>query len=870
MDIKKIDTIDEVLQEVDAAESKRIVGDNQPEKGSKKPKESYVNKLEKRKNVVVTKITSYGQLEIYMGTKAYRNKSVPEKIKLLQKCYKYFEEHGESDKNMRKTLDLIDTLKLKRLHHATTSKSALQTASSTNLRRYIESAPQYKLLSQQISIIEKEIEEYKKLGNLDASEMLEQKLIELKQSRKKFTDVYEPKSKEEIEQINDAIAKSPAIKTYKEEINKLDSINRVLNPSNLFSTINKIIQVIGKYDAKNSRGNDNLDDLLDYVDDVDFGALDINVDSIDNVDFNDPDILAKIGNAVKNIKSYAEATAKLRLIFHYLAYRLDCTYEEVNDMYYSNRSQLQREYSKTLTDAEKLNNETYWNKRKIIMTNINRESNAIKGFDVATGVMMDIFKYDSIEDDKKSLVNSFIQIVPNAKPELLADFAERIMDDVYYGSYKNPHTGRSGKKYVTLDYRTNEQTFATVDAKVDSILTEFKYKNPKVRKAFKDIIYKKFDSLIDKERKPKDMLASSYVKYVEKIAYNICAKLNKLHYLEDAIAFGLLGLSKVLDKWYKMQKESPDVGVTLDGPYMGIIVSTEIKKGLLTLSISTMSGTNAATKLHFTAEHNKFLKENPELAGLSEDLINNLVELCEIPQITNESEYNATIEGEDGKGRSFENITDNENEDNEAENVQLYRDVVNSIKELVTLAEIKVKVDPNTGKRTIVKTGKPMFTAEEYELLKLYFGMIEKYDPSANEGEQYRPYNQSEMAEYLMNFLKRTKGVTKTYSQSAISDKINKTLIPKLKRATELYPGIRKGLKFLAERVMANPEAFSRISKNREALEDVDYNDTLGTNFEGKIILYGMSGKSLGDLDTKGDFNKLEAEIEEDLASITD
>lgn len=727
-----------------------------------------------------------------------------------------------------------------------TSKSALQSSARERLERYIKSAPQYKLLTQQIGIISQEIKEYKQLGNKDAAELLENKLRELKSQQKKFIDVYSPKTKEEIEEINEKVRNSEELKTMRTELSKHDSIARILSPNKLFSMIYKLLKIVGENDLKNfDSDNEDIEDIEDILsDDVQF---DLNIDNIDNIDFSNYEVLEKLGRSVSSAKSYDDAKKQLNLIWNYIAYKCDMTPNEVMEMYHDNTSQLKRIYSDSLSDVDKLKVKTYSNDRRNLMNQINAEENRIKGYDIASTVMFDIFEYS---DDKETVIDMMRNVVPTTQQEVLEKFATIIINDIYFGD----------KHLVTLDYRKNKDKFDALNKVLDIVLDNFKYKNKEIRNTIKNNLFDIFDKMIEEEQKPKDMLSSSYIKYVEAIAYNICSKLNRLQFLQDAISYGLYGLTLVVNNWYKNQKENRKFGMSVSGPYIAQTISMTIRRGLFELTFGgTMTGSAAASKLHYSKERVKFLKDNPEFAGLSEELLDELQDLKELPKITTESEYNSTVEGDEGKGAAFGNIKTDSNEDTFAENVQLYKDLIYTIKEFMKLNEIREIKDKKTGKVHLEKGSNPMFKPEDYKLFKMMYGLEEKYDPDAEGNKKYRPYTQKERGEELTKFL-ALRGKKQTFSQPAISDK-EKKINEKIQKLLKFYPRMKKALQYLAYRISQNQEAISQISKSREEL-GINYDIP---EFDGRIVIQGMSGMSLSQLVETDDVNALEAEISENL-----
>lgn len=331
-----------------------------------------------------------------------------------------------------------------------------------------------------------------------------------------------------------------------------------------------------------------------------------------------------------------------------------------------------------------------------------------------------------------------------------------------------------------------------------------------------DIMYGLFDFETDEEQ-PKDMLASANVKYVQAIAYNICSRQGAMRNYEDAVSYGLLGLTQAINKWYKLQRFK-DSAITFDG-FAHQYITNSIKRGLFELSSGGMiSGSMRATLEHKRSKAIEYwMKHNSELKDIPEQYIEDIVDGMGYGKVngpTTESDYNAIIGGEDSDADFWSRtVAGNSNEETLAETKILYEDLVKSLKSLFTMFD--TKVDKTTGIKKI--TDKKLFDKYDYQLFLMYFGLKTKYDTKTG---KERKYNQTEMAEELSKFY-AANGIKKTFSQPAINARI-KMIMSKISNVMKLYPEIKRGFEYLLYNVSANSENMSKLSASREEL-GIDY-----------------------------------------------
>ena len=364
-----------------------------------------------------------------------------------------------------------------------------------------------------------------------------------------------------------------------------------------------------------------------------------------------------------------------------------------------------------------------------------------------------------------------------------------------------------------------------------------------------DVIFNTFDFETEEER-PKDMLASANVKYVQAIAYNICSKQSMLRNYEDAVSYGLLGLTLAINKWYGIQKLK-DSALSFEG-FAHVYIVNSIKRGLYELSSGGMISGSARANLEHKRNKNieYWLKHNQELKDIPTEYIEDIVDgmgYSKVNTPTTETDYNTIVGGEqsyaDIWSRNIANGFGDGNSDTLAETKLNYEDLVNSLKSLFLMFD--TKVDKETGIKKI--TNKKLFDKYDYQLFLMNFGLKTKYDSTT--GKQ-RNYNQTEMAEELSKFY-AANGIRKTFSQPAINARI-KTIMSKINNVMKLYPEIRKGFEYLLYNITANSGNYANISSNREEY-GINYN--LETNNKNKKPQQGITSKYGSEAFTLGGAN---------------
>lgn len=385
-----------------------------------------------------------------------------------------------------------------------------------------------------------------------------------------------------------------------------------------------------------------------------------------------------------------------------------------------------------------------------------------------------------------------------------------------------------------------------------------------------NIIFEIFDFNVVPEEKPKEMLAASNVAYVKSVAYNLCSRQNMMHNFDDAVAYGLLGLSIAIDKWYTIQKME-DSAMSFAGFAHQYVVG-DIKKGLFELTSGGMINKSSAATVDFNRNKQMelFLTTNPELKSVPSEMLEILFDraytMQRPDQVVSQSKYEEIVGGGNGAdidGDIWANAVGSGDsfDDSFAESKMEYENLLKSIKALFNMFE--TKIDKTTGEK--VKTEYKIFNKFDYKLFKLYFGLEFKRESIGQKGANAtmtNRYNQTEMAQIMVDYYAQF-GIKKTFTQSAINYQISR-LLEKIKLIMDENPVIRAGFEFIFNYWQTNSETMNYLSNNREELGIKLDRDELRQTYkdnDAEMNRQLSDGKRLSDIFTTSDMNMLDEEI---------
>jgi hypothetical protein len=426
----------------------------------------------------------------------------------------------------------------------------------------------------------------------------------------------------------------------------------------------------------------------------------------------------------------------------------------------------------------------------------------------------------------------------------IADMADLIPEEVMKMNLNELHTIL---KTTAPDISHLKQELDTVKLKAVTEINRLKGNSD-----ITDIIFSMFDFETSLEEQPKEMLAASNVKYVKIIAYNMCASSGALHQLEDAIAYGLLGLTLAINKWYEIQKIN-DSPVSF-GSFSHLYISNTIRRGLYELMYGgRLSGSTAATLIHYRRKRiSSFLDAHPELKELPEDMMLSMIDGIEpLPTIiTTESEYTDIVGGQDGdSGDIWANAAVDESSDI-AETRMEYEELVKGIKKLFKLFK------SNDGTKSKLQLDK-----YDFKLFKMLFGLEFKKIPTDNGATMDSEYSQEEMSKILENYA-RANGENKTFSQPAISSRKDK-MIKFINQILDENPELKQIFAYfyynnqasLSLKYLSNQREEVTIKLEREELKEI-YADN-----EDILMKKLSDGKTLNDIYEKTSVNPFDDEI---------
>lgn len=424
---------------------------------------------------------------------------------------------------------------------------------------------------------------------------------------------------------------------------------------------------------------------------------------------------------------------------------------------------------------------------------------------------------------------------------------------------------KSSQLLTMLKAVTNMDEVAQIRKELDDVKFETSNEIAKLRgnEDITNIMFEIFDFETVPEQQPKEMLAASNVGYVKAVAYSQCMKLNMLHNLDDAVAYGLLGLSIAIDKWYNIQKLK-DSAASFNG-FAHLYVLNSIKKGLYELtSGGVLNKSSIATFMHKRAKAiDAFLQSNPDLKDIPSDMLENFVEgtFDNIGQVMTEGEYTDMIGGADGEnnGDIWANAaSSNLNDEKFMESKLEYENLIKSIKALFSLFETKTREDGSK-----FNTKWKLFSKYEYKLFKLAYGLEYKTTNVDGKTTVKDNYNQTEIAQIMQDFYRANGATNKTFSQGGINYQLQQLEL-KIKAALDEHPALKAGFEYIYNYWAANSQDMSLLSNSREKL-DIEFVDSSlkgkSESAQQQIENDLSSGKRLSAITDSTEYNPLDEEL---------
>lgn len=344
-----------------------------------------------------------------------------------------------------------------------------------------------------------------------------------------------------------------------------------------------------------------------------------------------------------------------------------------------------------------------------------------------------------------------------------------------------------------------------------------------------DILFEIFD-YTEEEEVPKEILVASKIPLVKKIAYNFCTKYGMIEELDDAISYGLLGLTNVVNKWYTSQKML-NSALSIDG-LISIEVPFTIQQGLMELTAGgVISGTNKATLFSKLNKKQKdFVKYNPEFKNIDRDFLNEILagydESSNIV-VNSASEITSTVgsgsdEEQDADIWSNMNVDDSIAVSEEIDGKIQYQNLLNSLKKIFSLFDYREK----DGE--YIQKNRKMFDKYDRRIFMMYFGFetkpLTEKDKNKKTGSIRNTYTLSEIAEEIQTMMRADGYINKTFTTAALTDARQghegrlTRIVQRLKGLAKTNPEIYQGLAYIYKYYQEHKGVMDKLSDSREEL----------------------------------------------------
>lgn len=340
-----------------------------------------------------------------------------------------------------------------------------------------------------------------------------------------------------------------------------------------------------------------------------------------------------------------------------------------------------------------------------------------------------------------------------------------------------------------------------------------------------ELVFNNFSVLTpDGERKAKELLASSSIKTVKGIAYRICSKYKNLEKYDDAISYGLVGLTLAINKYIEMQKSQPDQCINFK-TLINSFISSTIKTGFVEMSSMGTASTSHIQRQNMILNKRvkNFIKFNPEYANADKDELRDMLAeddnfMSDI-RITYESQFNVMMENstEENANEIWDIVCKSkENLMAFTESKSDHRILMTSIKKMLNLFEPSYE-------NSAFSVGKKLFDKYDSRLFEMSFGFDYKRSSGDTKSNGSANYTQAEMGKELEKMYKM-EGINKTFSQPAIATRLTK-IYEKIKFAVKTNPSLKRAFEYINTVYYENHEYMNIHSNNRES-ESVSFTDT--------------------------------------------
>lgn len=322
------------------------------------------------------------------------------------------------------------------------------------------------------------------------------------------------------------------------------------------------------------------------------------------------------------------------------------------------------------------------------------------------------------------------------------------------------------------------------------------------------------------EAKVKEILASTHIGMVKSFAYNACSKSGKLDQMQysDCVSAGLLALTGAINGWIEMQKVFP-TSLSFKG-WARIAVQNAIKREILLFqSGGRLSGSSMADIM--SKENKKlstFLEYHPQYKEFDREIVLDIVLGLETEEINkNSKKKKKVLSTRDTKAIVSQSDIVNSGED---------ADEGNDIWSTVTKDTVTDMTEAKSEYTELINSISELLkNMNKYDrrLFMMYYGFEKNPEKSNVDGKTVtNNYKQTEMAQelynmYLANGITPAKAANGTFSQPAISYRINK-IGEDIANTLKERPELKKGFEFLMTYWLQNSDMLETMSNNREEL----------------------------------------------------
>ena len=346
---------------------------------------------------------------------------------------------------------------------------------------------------------------------------------------------------------------------------------------------------------------------------------------------------------------------------------------------------------------------------------------------------------------------------------------------------------------------------------------------------------------------PKEVLVANNLDAVQGIVGNLCYKLNKMHYYDDALSGGLMGLTVAVNTWYEKQRNHKSAIKFAE--FSNVYVSMSARRALELVQNmgTTKSGSASATARTREKERkanaekliNQYMLEHPNMIDMKNEMISELLEVEVLAGnneyakklragVVTETDYNAVISGGDGAVDMWA-LSEYDKQTHSADDVvdakQTYNTILTSINNLMDLFDVK---QISGSEQYQVNQNRKLMDAYDRKIFLMKTGLEHKR--TANEASKSKEYTLEEIAAEIVQMKKANGEVNATMAITSITARW-KNIIKKLKIAVDMDPKLKKGLEYMLTYIDNNRSIMQKLSNDREEINIKNDRDMLKDNY---------------------------------------